>query len=302
MSNRELSIEELSYVKAITQLRLNDFTITRNEVCLCIDTLTELVKVLYEKKVELNDLESDIEKLVHKLIFASYSILHLGDGYDIRFKNRSIAVRDFSSIYILLRSVIENYCTLSYLFFNAIPDDERMLRVMIWRYSALKGKSEYKISSNDSTLIKQKELIVQQSRLLFDDISSMPNFKKLNRSVRENVKIGRKPRLKSWRNIIEQSRLNSKQFESQYSFLSDYSHSEYNSAMQLRVLKIGKNDTVNKGNVQNSLNTIQMVVCITIIQLVERFDEIRDEYYKKENSTLNIIERWDAIGRGNYKT
>ena len=103
------------------------------------------------------------------------------------------------------------------------------------------------------------------------------------------------PRLKSWGNLIEVSRLKSDLFKKMYNLYSNYAHSEYISMIQINEGNLSKDNLYNISLAEMALLLIQMINSITILLLKEKFEGL-EEYYCDISDEMKVrIELWSGI-------
>lgn len=255
-----------------------------------------LLQTVYELKPVLNEGEVYIETLITKLIFASQSVLRLSTPQELMVYNsdKKIEIIDTPSIFILTRSIIETFLTLEYLYFDNVSDSEKDFRFKLWRVSGYMSRQVFTDEVSDIHKVKLK-----QEQELINEIKSTIKDNPLYTTLKSNDlwkldKFGL-PRLKSWGNLIEVSRLKSDLFKKMYNLYSNYAHSEYISMIQINEGNLSKDNLYNISLAEMALLLIQMINSITILLLKEKFEGL-EEYYCDISDEMKVrIELWSGI-------
>jgi hypothetical protein len=233
----------------------------------------DVIQSISEQKPRLRKGEVFIETLMIKMLFTSQSILNLSNGGFIRSKkyDTNIPFIDISAIYILVRSLLEIFLTLEYLFFNKLSVEEKEFRFELWRISGFKSRQFPIEQTGDQfrdKLVKEKKLIEE----IMLKLKENPLYSTLgsNRSGRLD-KYGL-PRILSWTKLIELSKLNTRIFERAYTLYTNYSHSEYISMIQLNEGSQRIENVENIKNLATALNNVQLLNSSALFALKDYFE------------------------------
>ncbi|WP_209331862.1 DUF5677 domain-containing protein [Lunatimonas salinarum] len=275
------------------KVKLQDLQKSLNEIIILQGFLIQKV---YELKPKLREGEVYIETLITKLIFASKSVLRLSTPQDLEIYNSkdNIEIIDTPSIFILTRSIIETFLTLEYLFFDTVNDLEKDFRFKLWRVSGFMSRQAFadKVSETHLEKLKREEQLIEEIKKEIKSSAFYPTLK--SNDLWKLDKFGL-PRLKSWGNLLESSRLKSEMFQKIYSLYSNYAHSEYLAMMQLNEGNLNKGNLNNISNSETALLFTQMINSVTILLLKERFVELEEEYGTITDDLKVRIELWSGI-------
>lgn len=283
----------LSSLKEIDDLNLPSIQDSLNKI---IDCHCDVLNSLYDAKIKFEPWKVFIETLIAKIIFTSKSILKISNGEILKSQKTSIKIEiiDTPSMYILARSVIENFLTLEYLYFNNLKDDEKEFRYKLWKISGLISRQSYTIRyKKEFEKIKTAEK--EKIEVLKKEIKSSLFFKNLNKGQISKLNNHGLPRLFSWNDLIKKSNLKSDFFKDSYSLFSNYAHSEYISMMQVNESSLSKNDKKNIDNVTLTLSLIRMINCVTIFFLKKNYKCAEIIYNSLPSNTIYTIETWKNI-------
>ncbi|GHZ28499.1 hypothetical protein VCSRO172_3383 [Vibrio cholerae] len=190
----------------------------------------------FDKTYGVHLLNKDSDKIFYVLTkkflnhINSFSLIMNGTSFD-EIPGNTFQI-DHSSAKVLLRAAFESYLTISHLFFN-----EPLLtdfRVLIYKYSGLKERKE-KLPSDcvENKLIEKirsEQNETEQLEILIYELGEKLDIKKslIKKTLNEGWRAGN-----GWIKIGEQSSLPSKYVKSIYPYLCGYSHSGYESYIQL---------------------------------------------------------------------
>ena len=296
----ELDIKTLVALKEAKQLDSVPETIESLEHI--TKGFTELIQSIYDSKPDLGEGEVFIETLSIKILLASKSIIELGKGTDVSTltKIRDIKLLDFPTINIITRSIIEAFLTLEYLFFNDLEKEERIFRFHIWQISGYKSRQNFIHTKGETKNEINKKLqseILEINRLKLL-IEKSPFYKDLNKQNLWKLDTYGLPRLVSWSSLIKESRLKSRIFETTYKLYSNYAHSEFISLIQMRVSNsLNQGSKQNNDSLLNSLRIIKMLNCITMIELINKFEPVSKVFDKYDDEFKTTVLFWNEFGR-----
>src|SRR5215203_555909 len=247
------------------------------EIAVKVKHLLLLTNALHVRKIPVNDWNLWTEPVIFKLCYHVTSLLQLLAGTQLPYEQngRNVLIFDEPSIFVLFRSALENYLTFYYLFVDNVPDDEKYFRLLVWKYSGVKQRSEFKIENDEEAqrrLAKEKQT-VEKYRQQIEDTA---NFQNMAAKEKATILKGKKSRLvKGWQTLVESANLRSDIFRNLYSYKSSYSHSEFLSILQIKSGGYGFNPNA-KAHYLTII--IHALVCKTIVDLTKLFPIINQEF------------------------
>jgi len=138
---------------------------------------------------------------------------------------------DFASAHVIVRAMFEAYVNMYYLIIDPSSNEEKEFRLDIWERHALteRQKMGFSIGSTNQILIEEKQQIEERA----NSILTSDYYKRLPKSEQQSIKDSPK-----WTkiNVLERAdkaNIHRSQSEFLYKFMSNYSHSESFSIMQL---------------------------------------------------------------------
>jgi hypothetical protein len=263
-----------------------------------ITILSELVESVADAKVKTPTWRYHSQTIIGRIIFTSHSILTLANGYEYSHYKRKnkVDVIDYPSIFVLTRTLIENYITLCYIYNNNLPDEERIFRYKLWEVSGLLSRQSWGKSLSDK-LNKKKE----EERILIDkiilEIEKMPEYSTLDKNQLSKLKKYGLPRLYSWNELIMQSNVRKEMFSSAYSYYSSYAHTEYISILQFSQCSINAISDKNISNIQLSLNIVRMIVAMSIDFYLNNFESAMDAFNTFPIEIKDSVNIWNMLGK-----
>jgi|GEM_PF-1881112 len=296
-----MTISELN--TTLQQLRLHfNGTLKENQDSLrtILETLSDLVDSLAQAKVKKINWKYHSETLVNKIIFTSYSIIQLSEGYVMRSyktKDFKVDVTDYQSIYILTRAMIENYVTLCYIYNNDLSEEEKLFRFKLWEVSGLISRQNFSGKNEDYQKKKEEEKVTIDK--IMEEIKGMEEYAKLDKTKLNKLSTYGLPRLDSWQQLIRKGNLRKDIIGNCYSLFSNYAHSEYLSIIQVGQSSMNSKNGDNIGNIQASLTVVRIINSMTIHYYATHFKAAELVYNTFPGSIRNAVEIARKIGEEN---
>lgn len=289
MKSNLISIEEYFKIDSI------DDTVT--DINSISEALAHIIQSIYDEKPKLGEGEVFTETLSIKILLATKSIIQICDGVCLTTPNKVATIKwlDISSVNILVRSIIEAFLTLEYLFYNDLQESERTFRFYIWRISGYKSRrSFFEKRENIEKYIQQKlDSELAEINDLLQKIESSIHYKDLDKQHLWKLDKYGLPRLNSWLELLSSSILNTDHFSISYKLYSNYAHSEFISLIQMNgETELCKGSQSNNLWVKNALTTVKMINCVAIILLKNKFNCTRKAYDSLESKLKERIEFW----------
>jgi hypothetical protein len=286
----KLTEAELQEVSKIVWTKYEQYS-TNNyavEISEKIRHLFLLTNVLHVQRVPVNDWNLWTEPVIFKFCYHASSLLKLLHGTELPYdqNGRKVKIFDEPSIFVLFRSMLENYLTFFYLFVDNVSEQEKYFRLLVWKYAATKQRSEFDVENDEEAKkrLEQEKLNAQQLRA---QIESSPVFLNLPAGEKTVILRGRKPRLiNGWQTLIESANLRSYLFKNLYSYKSSYSHSEFLSVLQIKQGRYGFNPNAKEHYLTIIIHAL---ICKAIIDMASLFPAIKAEFQKLPVNVQNEI-------------
>lgn len=270
---------------------------------------TEVIQAIYDNlsELKLKDGEVFIETLSIKILTTTKSISELSKGFSIETESKRSQYEylDFSSINIMTRAIIESFLTLEYLFYNDLTDEEKYFRFLIWRLSGYKSRKDF-FEERDKELITAEiwEKLESESHeidKLFNQIKESRFFNNLKKQHLWKLDQYGIPRLDSWNTLLKNSMLENNLFILPYKLYSNYAHSEYISLIQLNEPNVlNKSSEGNKLYLRSALMIVNMINCVSIIELKNKFSCCLNAFGNLDETTKEKITFWSDFAKGRF--
>jgi len=202
---------------------------------------------------------------------------------------------------VLTRTLIENYLTLFYIYFEEKTEAEKNFRFKLWEISGLITRQGYDFSSRNNNVYeefkikKQKEKAVLEK--LLSELQKLPEFNNLNKNELNKLKKYGLPRIDNWHKLIEKSNLKMDLFNVMYSLSSNYAHSEFVSLMQIKQSSFSSknNNTISLASL--CLILTKIINSLVIEYLIQNYKSVEIIYNAKPFSIQKSIEICIKLGK-----
>lgn len=176
--------------------------------------------------------QDDCHVLAKQLVLHLHTVRSVAAGTNVHVEGVFVPFVDHGSVKVLARAAFENFIVLSFLLG---PSDELVSRFRhaMWRFAGLMDRQKRKSITEEGNekLCLEKKMI----DALRDEITSDPEFAKLTEKQQKAFLDKGGWRLGGhWHELAVEAGLHQRYFKNIYSYLSDYSHSSYAAAIQVR--------------------------------------------------------------------
>jgi hypothetical protein len=263
-----------------------------------LDVFAYLVNTIWQEKIKDDGWKYFAETLGIKYLIQASSLKNLFWGTNLEFNSlsKSIKVFDITSLYISIRSLIENYLTIFYLYIDDIDFEERRVRWIIYELSGL--KSRQKLFVDGVLKDKNREKIENEKNKieeLKNELESYKFYSELNDKFKKRIDENNLAKLVDWREIIVRSKLSLRHFHRMWRLYSNYAHSEYLSLMQIKDYWAKAEDTYFIRNL--CLISALMLNAVVIVDYKNLYPQISSAFSKLEDNQIRIINLLHSIGK-----
>ncbi len=263
-----------------------------------IDPISNLIVTITEKlateKVPLKRNEDYFEVHYFKFVLQCLSIKHLFEGTPLHSIKPDFKLRDISSIYNSTRALIETSLTINYLYYNYKSDEQAVFRYLLYIVGGLNNRQSFPALSDE---IKKKQAFekTEIDKILIE-IKANPYFKSIH-TKKQNYILGKCQAYEiGIKEMIIESGLDNDVFHSMWRLFSNYTHSEYIEAMQIRAYL--KDPSGNDRTLFNAYRLCFMLTCYQIIKLTERFQLAKKVFEDQNLEVKTIVEFYNKLIHG----
>lgn len=261
------------------------------------ELLNDLQDAINQARSPLKPWQVNLEVLTAKFSVLCSSILMLSHGTTITARKKSLAVHDLHSIYVLSRSLIENYLMIHYLNFSPLTDSQGEFRNNLYALSGLSRRQEFDIQIPEAKIKKRQER--EQMLELESQIKKNDYFKSLE-SKKRNMLLKQTPAKEiGWEQLLKKARLQNREYLLFWKLSSNYAHSEYLSSIQLD--QYFQNKTQMKEAVLTNLIQNIITLSVFISDLIDNFKSAKIRFNMAKLETRTKVEFWGKLGRGEKK-
>lgn len=257
--------------------------------------LVRITNSFYEDKVQFEFWKTHIEILLLKYSFHSSSFVQLLDGTTISdYDNKKIIVPDIPTLRILLRSIIENYLTVNYLFFEPKDNHKGEFRYYLYELSGMQARQDWNVERAE--FAKQKEQERLEILKIEDLILNNEYYKSLEPNIQKSILKRKSAREEGWEKLIQKSDLKSYIFSSMWKLFSNTAHSELIGAIQFKGFISKDKKHLNDELVTNVFIAL-LINSSLITNLKDRHPTIEEVFKNIPEEISSKIEFWTKIAR-----
>lgn len=236
---------------------------------------------------------SEIEGILKKVTFDTSSLIILAeeDKRSMQIDDDKLPMIAYPSIISLSRCIFESYLVFNYIFISTRDDDDEFhYRFTLWQLDGFKSRQNFTIFKDESKAKMEKEQSVVTE--LYEDLYSNLNYKNLSEKQKKQFEEKYFRWHPDWTTVASMAGINKKHWRNTYGLMSQYAHSGYNSAFQIR--QINSNEKAKS----QCLSSIQMVL-ILIAKFISEYSTFHQNVADALKSNKNLFERvnfWIDIG------
>lgn len=260
-----------------------------------LEALTNLIVQITEKlaseKVQLKRHEDYFETHYFKFIIQVLSLKHLYEGTPINSIKPDFKLHDLSTLYNCTRSLMETFLTINYLYYNHKNEDQANFRYLLYMVSGLNHRQTYP-TNQEGTKMKQKFEKGEMEKHL-TEIKANSHFLLLDQK-KKGYLLNKLPALEIKKEeVIVESGLDNVVFHTMWRLYSNYAHSEFIEAMQLR--DYIKNPKQQNGTLYGTYRLCFMLTSYQIIKLTEKFPLAKIQFDEQTLEIRTIIESYNRL-------
>lgn len=263
-----------------------------------IDIFAYITNGIWQEYIQDVDWKYNTETLAKKYLVQSSSLLGIFLGTELDFPKLSkrIVLIDLSTIFVTLRSLIENYLVLHYLYFEDISEEEKRMRWIIYQLSGIKARrslSDSKLQYERKTIILEREK--EQEIELLKELQLNPYYQNIPKRTKEFIHKKNLAKVKNWAEIISSSKLNQNNFHKIWKLYSNYAHSEYLSVVQIYDYMSNPEETISVRNL--TLFFTLTLTCVLIVDFSNMYKELQVYFEKLDDNQKRIINLFCNLGK-----
>ncbi len=242
--------------------------------------------------------EQEASVFLHKNVMSGYTLFHiLNPTPNATFTalSKGAVVFDFPTAYVIARAMFEAYANMYFLLIDPVSDEEREFRLDRWDKHALteRQKMGTAIGSTNQRLAEEAEHIKQ----LDSAILNSRYFTKLPPNEQQSIRDSPK-----WTSVdilerADKACIHRSQSEFLYKFLSNYSHAESYSLMQLHDASIEESHEFCK----QAAGYGEMFLALTL-DAFSRLNAKARELLTQNPEVVLVIKFWEENKRQDLKT
>jgi hypothetical protein len=286
---RRLTKKEIMMLESSLDFNQRNLPKQVSELREFIDTLVFLQDYLVKSKVKIPTFQFHIDTLISKALFHSNTIYHLLNGIEMEFKslNFKTMILDIPSLYVLLRTLLENFLIFDFIYCQPSTRTESEFRYNNWMYCGYLSRKDTHAESE--TAKKMKALDLKEIERLRELIKESKYFQAFTpRQQTKLINRGDEKLLNTWVDIMAKSGFNPRISETFYKIISAYAHTSGVSIFNFSELKAGYHQNNDQANLIASLS--KMIIAKYIIKFKGQVKTVEIKYNTLSIDLINKIE------------
>lgn len=260
-----------------------------------IEKVSTLIVTISERlsaeKVNLKRHEEFYELHYFKFVLQTLSLKHLFEGTPVKSIKVGHSLYDQSTIYNSTRALIETSLTINYLYYNHKSEDQATFRYLLYIASGLNNRQSYPATTKENK--DKKEVEKAEIEKILAEIKSNAYFNSLP-SYKQNSILGKLQAFEiGMEQNISESGLDTGIFHTIWRLLSNYAHSEYIEAMQLRGYIY--NISSHNDSMYNDYRLCFMLNCYQIVKMTEHFELAQVVFEEQTLEIKTIIDFYNKL-------
>ncbi len=198
---------------------------------------------------------------------------------------------NLSALYLLGRSQLETFFIIKYLYLNIKSDEHGAFRYFLYEYGGLCTRQEYPATTVEHKA--KKNLEKKRIEDLKGILQTNEYFKSLPSHKQKAALNSKQPKEIGWTDIIKESGLDDAHHMN-WRFYSNYAHSEFIEAMQLKNFFLNPQNIV--GTCFHTLTCFMMFPSMLIISLTDKYPVLKELFNAQSIDLKTKIEIWNIFG------
>lgn len=259
--------------------------------------IVSLTESLYDEKVKLEFWKENIEILLVKYSFHSFTLSKILNGTEVsNIDNKLTKFRDLPTIRVLIRALIENYLTIYYLTFEPKNNSIGEFRYYLYKMSGLNSRQKSEVVTKEH--IEQKENEKIEIENLITLISDNSYFKNLNKNEQKEILRKKSARNLTWEKMIETSDLVSERVFPIWKLFSNTAHSELLGSIQFKSYIKATKDMLDE-DICNDIMFLIMLNSVLILNIKNNIPKTNIVFEKLSNELIVEINFWNKLIKKN---
>ena len=228
---------------------------------------------------------SEIEGILKKVTHDTYSVILLAeeDKQKILLEGGYLSMFPYSSIISLSRCIFESYLVFNYIFISTQDDDDEFLyRFTLWQLDGFKLRQNFTIFKDESKakMVKEQSVVTE----LYKDLYSNSKYKKLSKNEKKQFEKKYFRWHPDWTTVASMAGINKKHWRNTYGYMSQYAHSGYLSAFQIRQI-------YSTEEAKSQCSTSIQMVLIIIAKIISEYSTFHKNVANALESNKDLFER-----------
>jgi hypothetical protein len=259
-----------------------------------LDVLILLQDHLVKSGIKVPNHIAHIDTLISKIIFHSNTIYHLLNGIDLEIKPEKVKTKilDIPSLYVLLRSQLENFLIFDFIYCQSKSEEETIFRYNNWLYAGYLTRRDIPAESESAKKMKESDL--KEIERLKIELQNSKFFKTLSRDQQKTlINKGNDRVFHSWLTIMLAAGFGERTSGSLYKLITAYAHTTSVSIFNFTELKAGYSENNDMANLIVSLSKV--ILSKFIVRFKQKVKVVEFKYNMLNPDLIATIEFYSSM-------
>lgn len=291
---RQISVKDKILIEAFLDFNKRNLPKQVKDYKDILDTLILLQDFLVKSGAKVPNHIVHIDTLISKIIFHSNTIYYLLNGIELEIKpsNFKTKIIDIPSLFVLLRSQLENFLIFDFIYCQSQNEDEKIFRYNNWLYCGYLSRQTVPAETEQTK--KMKELDLKEIERLKGLLQNSIYFKSFTLDQQKRLINNGNDRLfHGWVKIMIAAGFGQRTSGSFYKLISSYAHTSSISIFNFAELKAGYSENNDLANLIVSLSKV--ILSKFVVKFKQQVKTVELKYNMLNQDLITMIEFYSSM-------
>lgn len=260
-----------------------------------IDIFIYLINTIVDNKIKDENWRYFAETLAVKFVLSANTFANIIEAKTIESSLARVSTKiiDVSSLYVMMRTQIENYLTYFYLYMQ--PDSKEVQRYRFLIYELSGYESRQKFDALTSFTANKQKTERDRIREIITELKGNDIFNSLEEQIQKQILKENRAKIIGWNKLLDESQLSNEVFQKSWNLYSNFAHSEFASLMQVKDFLKEPFKTISTRNLEIYLALL--LISVFIKDFSSLYSEIGIRYNLVPINDQKVIDFFNGIAR-----